>query len=91
MSDPTPIPVMPKIFVDGDGVRWAARPILYDGDRGVPMGFAFTSQDGRRRRLDGVLADCVLWQDFDDHEWRELLMATYPVQPRNKPKRRRLR
>lgn len=72
-----------KVFLDGDGVRWAACPHLAgEGTDAVPLGFSFTSQHGERRALDGVLADCVSWEDFDDHEWRELLMASRAVRPR---------
>jgi hypothetical protein len=72
-----------KVFLDGDGVRWAACPHLAgEGTDAVPLGFSFTSQHGERRVLDGVLADCVSWEDFDDHEWRELLMASRSVRPR---------
>jgi hypothetical protein len=72
-----------KVFLDGDGVRWAACPHLAgEGTDAVPLGFSFTSQHGERRALDGVLADCVSWEDFDDHEWRELLMASRSVRPR---------
>lgn len=74
------------IFLDGDGIRWAAYPILpAAGD--VPFGFNFTSQFGERRALEGVLADCVMWEEFDDHEWRELLMASRSVRPAAPPKR----
>jgi hypothetical protein len=72
-----------KVFLDGDGVRWAACPHLAgEGTDAVPLGFSFTSQHGERRALDGVLADCVSWEDFDDHEWRELLLASRSVRPR---------
>ena len=79
-----------KVFLDGDGVRWAACPQLAgEGTDAVPLGFSFTSQHGERRTLDGVLADCVSWEDFDDHEWRELLMASRAVRPRrSRPLRR---
>ncbi len=72
-----------KVFLDGDGVRWAACPRLAgEGTDAVPLGFSFTSQHGERRALDGVLADCVSWEEFDDHEWRELLLASRAVRPR---------
>ncbi len=79
-----------KVFLDGDGVRWAACPHLAgEGTDAVPLGFSFTSQHGERRALDGVLADCVSWEDFDDHEWRELLMASRAVRPRKPRSSRR--
>jgi hypothetical protein len=72
-----------KVFLDGDGVRWAACPHLAgEGTDAVPLGFSFTSQHGERRALDGVLADCDSWEDFDDHEWRELLLASRTIRPR---------
>jgi hypothetical protein len=64
-------------FVDADDVRWGVEAqLLGEGADAIPVRFAFTSQYGEHRRLDGVTPECVSWEQFCDTDWCQLLLAS---------------
>lgn len=71
-----------RTFVDADGVRWGVEArLLGEGTDAVPVGLTFTSQIGERRALDGSTPECLSWEQFCDHDWRQLLEASRLVRP----------
>ena len=69
-------------FVDAGGIRWGVEArLLGEGADAIPIGFAFTSQRGEHRALDGCTPDCLSWEQFRDPEWCELLVASRLVRP----------
>ena len=66
-----------RIFVDASGVRWGVEArVLGEGTDAIPVGFAFTSQRGEHRVLDGATSDCLACEQFRDFEWSQLLAAS---------------
>lgn len=76
-----------RTFIDADGVRWGVEArLLGEGTDAIPVGFAFTSQRGEHRALDGSTPDCLSWEQFGDCDWCQLLAASRVVRqsaPRN--------
>jgi hypothetical protein len=71
-----------RVFVDADGVRWSVEArLLSEGTDAIPAAFAFTSQSGAHRALDGSTPECLAWEQFDDADWCQLLAASRVVRP----------
>jgi hypothetical protein len=69
-----------RTFVDADGVRWGVEArLLGEGTDAVPVGFAFTSQRGEHRTLDGSTPECLSWEQFGDGDWCQLLVTSRRV------------
>lgn len=73
---------MSHTFIDADGIRWGVEArLMGEGTDAVPVGFAFTSQRGEHRALDGSMPDCLAWEQFCDAEWCQLLIASRLLLP----------
>jgi hypothetical protein len=71
-----------RTFIDANGIRWGVEArLLGEGADAIPVGFAFTSQRGEHRSLDGCAPDCLSWEQFRDAEWCELLVVSRMVRP----------
>jgi hypothetical protein len=46
---------------------------MSEGTDAIPVGFAFTSQRGEHRNLQGAMPEFLAWEDFRDAEWLEVL------------------
>jgi hypothetical protein len=69
-------------FVDTDDVRWGVEAqLLGEGADAIPVRFAFTSQYGEHRQLDGLTPECLSWEQFRDNDWCQLLLASRPIRP----------
>jgi len=72
-----------RTFVDADGVRWGVETrLMGEGADAIPVSFAFTSQLGERRALDGSTPDSLSCDQFRDVDWCQLLMASRIVRVR---------
>jgi hypothetical protein len=73
---------MYRFFIDATGTRWGVETrLLGQGADAIPVSFTFTSQRGEHRSLIGLPPEGLLWDQFSDGDWCQLLNSSRLLRP----------